>query len=94
MPKVKLEVVCDDDAVERVIDVIAESARTGKIGDGKIWVTDVAEVVRIRTGERGTDATRRGRADPATHPTTRDCRAWSGVVVHAVPRTSLIKGAR
>ena len=56
VPKVRLEAVVDDDAVERVIDLIAESARSGKIGDGKIWVTNVESIVRIRTGESGNDA--------------------------------------
>ena len=56
VPKVRLEAVVDDDAVDRVIDLIAESARSGKIGDGKIWVTNVEAIVRIRTGESGHDA--------------------------------------
>ena len=56
LPKVKIEVVVDDDLVWKVVDVIEQSARSGKIGDGKIFVLPVEEVVRIRTGERGTDA--------------------------------------
>ncbi len=56
VPKVRLEAIVDDDDVHRVIDLITESARSGKIGDGKIWVTHVEEVVRIRTGESGSDA--------------------------------------
>lgn len=56
VPKVRLDVLVDDADVDRVIDLIVESARTGKIGDGKIWVTDVGRVVRIRTGERDADA--------------------------------------
>jgi nitrogen regulatory protein P-II 1 len=56
VPKVRLEVVVDQDDVERVIDAIVSSARTGKIGDGKVWVTPVESVVRVRTGERGPDA--------------------------------------
>ena len=56
VPKVSLEAVVDDDDVERIIDVIVEAARTGKIGDGKVWVTDVDRLVRIRTGEMGADA--------------------------------------
>jgi len=56
VPKVRLDVLVDDADADRVIDLIVNSARTGKIGDGKIWVTDVASVVRIRTGERDTDA--------------------------------------
>ncbi len=56
VPKVKVEVVVENDAVPAAIDRIVAAARTGKIGDGKIFVTDVAEVVRIRTDERGRDA--------------------------------------
>ena len=56
VPKVKVEVLCDDDQVDRVVDALASAARTGKIGDGKIWVTGVEQVVRIRTGEMGPDA--------------------------------------
>ena len=56
VPKVKLEVLCDDDHADGIIDAITKAARTGKIGDGKIWVTQVEEVLRIRTGERGPDA--------------------------------------
>ena len=53
VPKVRIEVLCSDDDATPIVDVIVASAATGKIGDGKIWVTDVAEVVRIRTGETG-----------------------------------------
>ena len=53
LPKVKIEVVIKDDVVEGVIETIAKAARTGKIGDGKIFVTNVEQVVRIRTGESG-----------------------------------------
>jgi nitrogen regulatory protein P-II 1 len=56
LPKIKLEVVVGDDMADRVVEVVAEAAKTGKIGDGKIFVGDVAEVIRIRTGERGEDA--------------------------------------
>lgn len=56
VPKVRLEAVVDDDAVDRIVELIAESARSGKIGDGKIWVTNVEAIVRIRTGESGHDA--------------------------------------
>jgi nitrogen regulatory protein P-II 1 len=56
VPKVKLEIVLDDSAVDQVVAAIAESARTDKIGDGKIWVTPVSHLVRIRTGELGADA--------------------------------------
>jgi nitrogen regulatory protein P-II 1 len=56
VPKVMLEIVTDESQVDLVVDTIAHSAATGKIGDGKIWVTDVDRIVRIRTGEEGTDA--------------------------------------
>lgn len=56
VPKVRVEVVVDDEDLDRVTDVIVETARTGKIGDGKVWITPVESVVRVRTGERGTDA--------------------------------------
>jgi nitrogen regulatory protein P-II 1 len=56
VPKVKVEVVCDDDQAQGVVDAISKAARTGKIGDGKIWVTAVERLVRIRTGEMGPDA--------------------------------------
>jgi nitrogen regulatory protein P-II 1 len=56
VPKVKVEVLVDDSATDDVLDAFISSARTGKIGDGKLWVTDVADVVRIRTGERDADA--------------------------------------
>jgi nitrogen regulatory protein P-II 1 len=56
LPKVKIEVVCDSSDVDRIIDAISSGARTGKIGDGKIWAVPVDRVVRVRTGEIGTDA--------------------------------------
>src|SRR4051794_22762756 len=56
VPKVRVEVVVDDTDSVRVIDAIVEAARTGQIGDGKVWATDVSDLVRIRTGERGADA--------------------------------------
>lgn len=56
VPKVKLEVVVPDDIVVQVMDAIEKSARTGRIGDGKIFVTPVEEALRIRTGERGDEA--------------------------------------
>jgi nitrogen regulatory protein P-II 1 len=56
VPKVSLATVVDDSRVDDVVDTIMKSAATGKIGDGKIWVTEVDRVVRIRTGEEGTDA--------------------------------------
>ena len=56
VPKVRVEVLCDDDRAKEIVETIAQAARTGKIGDGKIWVTPVEQVVRIRTGEMGPDA--------------------------------------
>ena len=56
LPKVKIEIVVDDAIVERAVEAIQQTARTDRIGDGKIFVLDVAEVIRIRTGERGGDA--------------------------------------
>jgi nitrogen regulatory protein P-II 1 len=56
LPKVKIEVVCEDDVVERAVEAIINAARTGRIGDGKIFVSTIEEVIRIRTGERGEDA--------------------------------------
>ena len=56
VPKIRLEVVVDDADVESVVSTITGSAQTGKIGDGKVWVSPVDTVVRVRTGERGADA--------------------------------------
>jgi nitrogen regulatory protein PII len=56
VPKVRIDVLADVDNAEKISDVIADAARTGKIGDGKIWITEIARVVRIRTGETGHDA--------------------------------------
>ncbi|PLX91305.1 MAG: transcriptional regulator [Desulfuromonas sp.] len=56
IPKIKMEIIVADDQVAKVVDVIADAAKTGRIGDGKIFVTPIDEVVRIRTGERGEDA--------------------------------------
>ena len=56
VPKVRVEVVVPDELVEKVIDAVLQAARTGKIGDGKVWVTPVVTLVRVRTGERGADA--------------------------------------
>ena len=56
LPKLRLEVVVEDSLVERVVEAIANAARTGRIGDGKIFVSNVEEAIRIRTGERGLDA--------------------------------------
>ncbi|MBO4238225.1 MULTISPECIES: P-II family nitrogen regulator [Pseudonocardia] len=56
VPKVKVEVVVDDDQADRVVQAVVDAAHTGRIGDGKVWVVPVENVVRVRTGERGTDA--------------------------------------
>jgi nitrogen regulatory protein P-II 1 len=56
VPKTRIDVVVDDEFAQRVVDAIVGSARTGKIGDGKVWVSPVESVVRIRTGERNHDA--------------------------------------
>jgi nitrogen regulatory protein PII len=56
VPKIVIEAVVDADQADMVVDTIAKAAATGKIGDGKIWVTDVERIVRIRTGEEGADA--------------------------------------
>ncbi len=56
LPKVKVEVVCDSSDADRVVDLVAAAAKTGKIGDGKIWVLEVGRLLRIRTGEQGGDA--------------------------------------
>ncbi|PRC91275.1 P-II family nitrogen regulator [Solimicrobium silvestre] len=56
LPKIKVEVVVDDLAVENAVDAIIKAARTGKIGDGKIFVQNIEQVVRIRTGETGSEA--------------------------------------
>ncbi len=56
LPKVKVEVVCDDNLVERAVEAIMAAARTGRIGDGKIFISTIEDAIRIRTGERGDDA--------------------------------------
>ncbi|SDM94908.1 P-II family nitrogen regulator [Allokutzneria albata] len=56
VPKVRVEVLVDDEIAGKVVDAVVEAARTGKIGDGKVWVTPVETLVRVRTGERGNDA--------------------------------------
>jgi nitrogen regulatory protein P-II 1 len=56
LPKIRMEVLVDDQDAPRVIETIVNAARTGKIGDGKVWVQAVDQVVRVRTGERGADA--------------------------------------
>ena len=56
VPKLRVEVLCEDEDVEALVDVVVKAAVTGKIGDGKVWVTPVDEVIRVRTGERGGSA--------------------------------------
>jgi nitrogen regulatory protein P-II 1 len=56
VPKVRVEILADDRDAERVVEAIVTAARTDKIGDGKVWVTPVESIIRIRTGEMGTDA--------------------------------------
>ena len=56
VPKVRLEVVVEDEVVDQVVDAIVGAAQTGRIGDGKVWVIPVEAVVRVRTGERGSEA--------------------------------------
>jgi nitrogen regulatory protein P-II 1 len=56
LPKIKLEVLVDDEAATATVDAIVGAAATGEIGDGKVWITPAEEIVRIRTGERGVDA--------------------------------------
>jgi nitrogen regulatory protein P-II 1 len=56
VPKMKIEIVVPDDRAADVVDAIVQAAATGKIGDGKVWTTSVDEIVRIRTGERGSEA--------------------------------------
>ena len=56
VPKIRVEVLVDEDDADSVVDVIAKTASTGRIGDGKVWTTPVDSVVRVRTGERGPDA--------------------------------------
>lgn len=56
LPKVKLEIAVSDDVLDQCIDAIVSAASTGKVGDGKIWVSDLQDVVRIRTGETGAEA--------------------------------------
>ncbi|MDT7611497.1 MAG: nitrogen regulatory protein 1, partial [Pseudonocardiales bacterium] len=56
VPKIRVEVAVDDSIADKVVDAVVQAARTGKIGDGKVWVTTLSTVVRVRTGERGSDA--------------------------------------
>ena len=56
VPKIRIEIIVDEDDVDPVIETVVNAAQTGKIGDGKVWVTEVDRIVRIRTGEEGADA--------------------------------------
>jgi nitrogen regulatory protein P-II 1 len=56
VPKMRLEVLSEDDEVDRIVGLIVDAARTGKIGDGKIWISSIDSVIRIRTGESGSEA--------------------------------------
>jgi nitrogen regulatory protein P-II 1 len=56
IPKVRVEVLCSEEAAQSIVDIIQTTANTGKIGDGKVWVVDVEHLVRNRTGEEGSDA--------------------------------------
>ncbi len=56
IPKIRIDAVVADGDADRVADAVVEAARTGKIGDGKVWITDVGRIIRIRTGERDGDA--------------------------------------
>ena len=56
VPKVKLEIVCTDETLQQVIDILLQNAQTGDIGDGKIFISTIDEIIRIRTGEKGSDA--------------------------------------
>jgi nitrogen regulatory protein P-II 1 len=56
VPKVRFEVLVDDSHADEVVEAMTNAARTGKIGDGKIWVTQLSEIVRVRTGEKGAEA--------------------------------------
>jgi len=56
VPKVRIEIVVDDSVVDKTVDTVVQASRTGKIGDGKVWVVPLETLVRVRTGERGPDA--------------------------------------
>jgi len=56
VPKVMVEVLCEDEDVDDLIGVVVKAAQTGRIGDGKVWSVPVEQIVRVRTGERGSDA--------------------------------------
>ncbi len=56
LPKIKIEIICHEKDTDKIVTTIAEAARNGQVGDGKIFISDVSDVVRIRTGERGNNA--------------------------------------
>lgn len=56
LPKVEIKIVCEDDKVEDIVDIIINTSKTGEVGDGKIFISDIADCIRIRTGERGPKA--------------------------------------
>src|SRR5882672_6178949 len=56
LPKIRIEIVTDEIDVDKIVDALVEAAKTGRIGDGKVWVTSVDDVIRVRTGERGIEA--------------------------------------
>src|SRR3954469_11170160 len=84
VPKVRLEILVGDDDVTDIIDVLVKSARTGRIGDGKVWSVPVDDIVRVRTGERGLDA-----LCSATSPTS---ASTSGSGPRGLPRQGRIVG--
>src|SRR3979411_281332 len=66
LPKIRVDVLIDEIDVEKVVDAVVAASRTGKIGDGKVWVTAVEDVIRVRTGERGLDALSQPRTEMTT----------------------------
>ena len=72
VPKVKLEILVDDGEAERVADAVMDAARTGKIGDGKVWIMPVDAVYRIRTGEAGSGRARSARSDACSRGSVGD----------------------
>src|SRR3712207_5720394 len=90
VPKVRIEVVVDEIDAARVVDAIVEAASTGQIGDGKVWVTTIDEIVRVRTGERGADA-----LGPAPDPVPLQGPAASSRAVGAgvLPRSAGVGGS-
>jgi len=56
MPKIKIDIVVNDEDIDKIVEVVVESAKTGKIGDGKIFISDIEKIIRVRTGETGSEA--------------------------------------